>query len=432
MINLYRGNIMRSSTFLSRQPILNSDEHTVFYDLFYLDKNLGSDFIDDRYASTSVLSSVLNKFGVKSIVGNHSAFIKADDKFLLHDLIFSIPKEYFIISILEQVEISPAILKRLQMLKDKGYRLCLNDIALTTDMVDKFKDILPYMDYIKVDMLRTGIILVEQNLHLIEKFPAQKIAAKLETAKDFSFSVQNGFDFFQGYYFAKPVILNNATLDVAQLSVLRLTSKLMSDETSIEDIVEEFEQNYALTIQLLKFINSGAFHFREKLSSIKHILTLLGRQKLSQWLMLMIYAKSIVNNPSMESPLLLMVKNRTELMVKLLHAIDSDVSMDLESEAYFVAVLSLSDTLFSVSKTIILNELNVSQEVRDAILKKEGLLGEIYALICDIEEIRTKNIQAFIEKHKLQSDTISKIVSESMSNVNELEASLRDDAMISY
>jgi EAL and modified HD-GYP domain-containing signal transduction protein len=206
----------------------------------------------------------------------------------------------------------------------------------------------------------------------------------------------------------------------------------MSDETSIEDIVEEFEQNYALTIQLLKFINSGAFHFREKLSSIKHILTLLGRQKLSQWLMLMIYAKSIVNNPSMESPLLLMVKNRTELMVKLLHAIDSDVSMDLESEAYFVAVLSLSDTLFSVSKTIILNELNVSQEVRDAILKKEGLLGEIYALICDIEEIRTKNIQAFIEKHKLQSDTISKIVSESMSNVNELEASLRDDAMISY
>ncbi len=418
---------MKSSTFLSRQPIFNSDEQTVFYDLFYLDKNLNSDFIDDRYASTAVLSSVLNKFGIKNIVGNYSAFIKADSSFLLHDLIFSIPKQYFIISILEQVDITEAVLKRIKMLKEMGYLMCLNDIALTQDNIEKFKDILPYMEYIKIDVLRTGTTLIEQNFSLLDSISAQKIATKLETARDFSFCVQKGFDYFQGYYFAKPIIMNNATLDVEQLGILKLTSMLMSDETSIEDIVVEFEHNYALTIQLLKFINSGAFHFREKLSSIKHILTLLGRKKLSQWLMLMIYAKSIGSDTNMKSPLLLMVKNRTELMIKLLYAVKEDASIDLESEAYFVAVLSLSDTLFSVSKTIILSELNVSQEVENAILRKEGLLGEIYSLICDIEQIHTDNIPRFIEKYSLDSDKISEIVYESMSNVNKLEESLRQD-----
>ncbi len=422
---------MRSTTFLSRQPILDKEEHTVFYDLFYLDQNLESDFIDDRYASTSVLSSVLNKFGIKSIVGDHSAFIKVDNTFLLHDLIFSIPKEYFIISILEQVEITSPILKRIEKLKKDGYRLSLNDIALSVDNINKFRDILKYMDFIKIDILRTGITLTEQNLHLLEDISAKKIATKLETAKDFNFAAQNGFDYFQGFYFAKPIILNNATLDVAQASVLNLTSKLMSDESSIEEIAAEFEQNYALTIQLLKFINSGAFHFRERLTSIKHILTLLGRQKLSQWLMLMIYAKSIVNNPSMESPLLLMVKNRTELMVKLLKLIEKNVSKELESEAYFVAVLSLADTLFSVPEEMILNELNVSQNIKNAILKRAGLLGEIYELIRNIEQIKTVNIEAFVQKYNLEADSISKVVSESMSNVNELEESLKNDAMAS-
>jgi EAL and modified HD-GYP domain-containing signal transduction protein len=410
---------------------MDSDEHTVFYDLFYLDRNLSSDFIDDRYASTSVLSNVLNKFGVKSIVGDHSAFIKADYTFILHDLIFSIPSEYFIISILEQVEIDEVIIERIKLLKEKGYRLCLNDIALSKENVEKFKDIFEYMDFIKIDVLRTGRILVEQNFHLLAHSAAKKIATKLESMQDFNFAKRLGFDYFQGFYFAKPVILNNATLDVAQLSVLKLTSKLMSDETSIEDIAMEFEQNYALTIQLLKFINSGAFHFREKLTSIKHILTLLGRQKLSQWLMLMIYAKSIVNHPSMESPLLLMVKNRTELMIKILYAVNENTSKELESEAYFVAVLSLADTLFSVSEEIILDELNVSSEVKNAILRREGLLGEIYALIRDIEQVRSGSIEAFTEKYFLKSDTIATIVSESMSNVNELEASLKYDAMTS-
>lgn len=423
---------MENHAFLSRQPILDSDEYTVFYDLFYLDRNLSSDFIDDRYASTSVLSSVLNKFGVKNIVGDHSAFIKADYTFILHDLIFSIPSEYFIISILEQVEINEAIIERLKLLKERGYRLSLNDIALTKDNVEKFKEIFELMDFIKIDVLRTGTILVEQNFYLLEHTSAKKVATKLESAQDFNFAKRLGFDYFQGFYFAKPVILNNATLDVAQLSVLKLTSKLMSDETSIDDIAMEFEQNYALTIQLLQFINSGAFHFREKLTSIKHILTLLGRQKLSQWLMLMIYAKSIVNHPSMESPLLLMVKNRTELMLKILHAVNENSSTELESEAYFVAVLSLADTLFSVPEETILDELNVSAEVKDAILRREGLLGEIYALIRDIEQVRSGGIEAFTEKYFLKNDTIATIVSESMNNVNELESSLKYDAMASH
>jgi len=421
---------MDANAFLSRQPILDRQEKTVLYDLFYLDRNHNSEFIDDRYATASVLTAVLNKFGLKNIVGDHSALIKADRSFLMHDLIFSIPKEYFVIALLEQVNVDAAVLERLTKLHNQGYRLALNDIALTEANLSRYQDMWHILDYIKVDVARTGINLIEQMLPKLDSFKGFKIAAQVESTEEFEQCKALGFDGFQGYYFAKPKIMNHATLDVSQVSVLRLTSMLMSENTEVDEIVTEFEHNYALTIQLLKFINSGAFHFKQKLTSIKHILTLLGRQKLMEWLLLMIYAKSIVNNPSMDSPLLLMVKNRTELMTKLLEKVTPDATKEYRSEAYFVAVLSLSDTLFSVSKEMILNELNVDDVVRDALLYGKGQLGEIYNIVRDIEQLRSANIEAFIEKYQLDRDAIALIASESMSHVNELEASLKYDAMI--
>ena len=79
----------------------------------------------------------------------------------------------------------------------------------------------------------------------------------------------------------------------------------MSDAT-IDELSDAFEANHAISAQLLQFINSAAFHLSKKISSIKHILTLVGRIPLTEWLMLMIYAKSVTSEDS-QSPLILMV-----------------------------------------------------------------------------------------------------------------------------
>jgi c-di-GMP phosphodiesterase len=419
---------MSTHTFLNRQPIFDSNETIVYYDLFYMDRNLESEFIDDRYATATVLTAVLNNIGVKTVAGDHRVIIKADHTFLLHELIFSIPKELFIIAILEYVELTNTVIERIRELYERGYTLALNDLALTAENIDKYAPILNNISLIKVDTVRTGNALLERFFPALKAYNLKTIATQLETKDSFKFCKTLGFDYFEGYYFAKPVIMNNASLDAQQIGVLHLISLLMGD-TNIDTIVIEFEKNYSLTIQLLKFINSGAFHFREKLTSIKHILTLLGRQKLAQWLMLMIYAKSIVSNSSMESPLLLLVKNRTEMMHNLLLAIVPNADTQYQSQAYFVAVLSLSDTLFGVPISMILDELNVDEQVRKALLQKEGMLGEIYALIRDIESVKSAKIVDFIERYSLENDAIEHIVTNAMRQVNELEASLKYDAM---
>ena len=84
--------------YLGRQPILDKDGDIVAYDLLYAD---GSKVSSDRYATAAVISSVLNTFGVEPILGRYPAFVRVDRKMLLHDLIFSVPKEFFVLSLLE-------------------------------------------------------------------------------------------------------------------------------------------------------------------------------------------------------------------------------------------------------------------------------------------------------------------------------------------
>ena len=134
----------------------------------------------------------------------------------------------------------------------------------------------------------------------------------------------------------------------------------------------------------------------------------------------MAYADDISKSVSKtvhHSPLMLMVKNRTELMENILKAVNPDVKSNALGEAYFVGVLSLLSTLFSVKLERILEEMHISDEVANALLKDEGILGEIYALIRDIEAFDTKSVHVFTSKYNLGTHQIEDVVLKSMEEV---------------
>jgi len=188
------------------------------------------------------------------------------------------------------------------------------------------------------------------------------------------------------------------------------------EDTNIDEITTEFEQNHAITVQLLQYINSGAFHFRNKISSIHHILTLVGRTPLAQWLILMIYSKSVSTGTKV-SPLMLMVKYRTELMESIIKKVDPDVRSNTLGQAYFVGVLSLIDTVFGVELEKILNDMHVDIAIKEALLNDKGVLGDIYVVVRDIESFHIHGVSKFIEKYKLNKSLIDELALNSMQKV---------------
>ncbi len=185
----------------------------------------------------------------------------------------------------------------------------------------------------------------------------------------------------------------------------------------MEEITTAFENTPEITLQLLQFINSGAFHFRNKISSIHHVITLMGRMTLAKWLMLMIYSKSLSKNKNHE-PLMLMVQNRIELMELILKAVEPNIKSDRRGEGYLVAVLSLIDTIFSMRLEDILERINISESVKDALLDYKNIFGEILHVILYIENSNFKGVAQFERDYSLPSGTIQNLVVGAIENVN--------------
>ena len=404
---------------MGRQPIIDGDSSLCAYEILYRDAQKQSDASSDRYATASVISSVLNKFGTRNLLGNRKAFVKIDEKFLLGDIIFSIPKEFFIFALLDVKEISQKIHERIELLHKEGYFLALNDVTLTNENMQKYQSIFAFFSYVKIHIDTNSNVDIKEMIQKLKSHNIIIIATKIETSQEYANARDLGAQWFQGYFFAKPKIVETRKYEPSQMNVLHLYNLLMED-VNIDEITKEFENNHEITLQLLQFINSGAFHFRNKIASIHHILTLMGRMPLAKWLMLMIYSKS-VSKDDVRSPLMLLVKNRTELMESILKTVQPNVKSNMLGEAYFVGVLSLIDTIFGETLEKILEDMNISQDVKDALLKDEGLLGEIYALVREIEEFNTQAIKMFEKRHNLEDNALKNLILESMESVNKFE-----------
>jgi len=255
-----------------------------------------------------------------------------------------------------------------------------------------------YISYVKVD-----IDTPKENLSLLDGFDVEMISTKVEDLDKEKKAIEMGSKYLQGFFFCKPSVEEQEKIDSALENIIRLCNKIMQDCT-VDELVEEFERSPVISMQLLKFINSGLFHFRQKLSSIKQVVTLVGKTKLTQWLMLMIYSaprgEGIANELLFER-----VRNRTYIM----HEIAKSIDKSIVSSAYFVGVISLMDVLFNVSKRTLMRELNIDKDIKEAILRKDGVLGDIYSFVLALESFDTKYIEEFVEKYNISKEALEEI-----------------------
>ena len=412
-----------SSVYLARQPIVCIKETLEAYEILYVDANKKSDISKNRYASASVINSVLNTFGTKNFLGQHKAFIKVDERFLMSDLIKTVPSDLFTLCLFDDIELTEKVRERIEQLHQLDFSLAINDTELSKENIVKYKKIMDKLSYFKINIYANMGLEDKDLIVAIQDYNVKVIATKIEDEHQYQTAKDLECDLYQGYWFAKPQILENEKFNSTQFDILKLYNMLLQD-TSIDEITSEFEKNHALSLKLLQFINSAHFSFSTHISSIHHILTLVGRKPLSQWLMLMIYSKS-VSSVADVSPLMLMVKNRTELMQNLLRVLKPNVKSNALGEAYLVGVLSLVGSVFKARLEDILENIHISELSKDALLYDKGTLGMLYKVVRDIEEFNINEIVAFSKRFKVAEEAIQEIILKSIEEVNLFESNLK-------
>lgn len=401
---------------ITRQPIITDRGKIVAYDLLMSD----GEYINDRHLATAgVVESLLNRFGLQNVAGNNRVFIRTNAEFLHHDLIFSLPMQSIVIAIEPSLECDYKNCSRIEALAAAGYELALNDIALNDDALEKFALVLEHISYIKIDIAHSSRnllpLIVSNPLYQESKF----ILTNVNEHAEFNYCTSLGFTLFQGDFFSRPTILKHENFQPEHLAVIRLYEMLSHDNT-IEEVVKEFTLHHTLVVQLLQYINSAMFSFNKEISSIKQVITLLGRKPLAQWLLLILYSKAF-SDIAFETPLILRVKSRINLMQGLLKLHAPAQYQHYSELAFLIGVFSLLDVVFHRPIEEILRNFNADAQIIDAILHQRNLLGQLYSVILKLEHFNALELEAYVQHSAYDSEALQTLLRDNLQDLNTME-----------
>lgn len=414
---------MQKDIFVARQPILNGNNELFAYELLYRDIDNDNHISDNRAATASVLVHTLNQFDISQILGPTPAFIKVDSAFLMQDMIYSIPKDQFVLALFQESVLSGPIIERISHFHKNGWSFAVNDSTLDHTIIANFQPILEYLSYWKIDTQSTDLqeLNIQSLIHHLRDHSVACIATKVETLKVFHHCKEMGFDYFQGYYFSRPRLLTNRIFDAEQATVMKLWNLIMSD-VPVKEISAAFEETPTLCAQLLNYINSAAFHFKAPIQSITQVLMLLGRMPLMQWLLLTINARTMAS-PKQQIPLQILLINRIEIMLGLFHLIKHHGNVDTH-HVHFVGLLSFIDILLGIPLSTVLEQLNVDATISEALIEQKGLLGDLLQAARAIEHFDMDAMSSFLETYDISADDVITLTMKTIEKVNAFEESL--------
>lgn len=404
---------------IARQPIVTADANIYAYELLFRDFNQlpdesAEDIIDDdTFATSRVIVNALNQFGIQNLVGEHIAFLNTDANFLLDDSILSIPPQKFMIEVLEHVKMTDELIKRIIFLKTKGYKFALDDATFEDDFLENFAPLLEHIDVLKLDITLMTPQELEKALPQLKKFSFKLLAEKVETKEDFEIYRDLGCELFQGYFFAKPEIKEQATLDPQAQSVLKLIT-LLDQDISQETLVSEFEMAPQISLQLLRYLNSAELEMASSIKSITHALALLGKTPLKNWLLLISFSTTANNN--LQSPLFELAQFRSLMMGKLAATQNKDKTYI--SQASFIGLLSLIENIFCVPLELIMSELHLDKEIRLALMKHEGVFGHCLQLVKNIDTMDTQKSMTVLKELGITPETLQSYTLESYTKMS--------------
>ena len=385
-------------SYVARQPIFNTDQSVYGYELLYrgFSKN-NTEKVDGDTATSEVLINSFSTIGIESITQKKRAFINFTKKLLVKEVPTIFDKEIIIVEVLENIEINQQMIAICKKLKDKGYIIALDDFIFD----ESYLPLLKIADIIKVDFLYSTQSQRKKIESIAREHAVTLLAEKIETREEFERAKELGYSYFQGFFFKKPEIFEGDEIPVYPNNYFMALDELNKKEPDFNKVADIIRNDMSLSYKLLKLINSAAFGMRTEVKSIKQALVILGIAEMKKWLNLIVLKKIAKNEPKE-------IMRTALIRAKTAEEIGKEIVTNVNpSELFMVGLFSMLDTLMHQDKKILMEDLPISQRIKDAILGKEGIYRDILQLIISYEEGSWNMVDIFCKKLELNKEKIS-------------------------
>ncbi len=380
--------------YVARQPIFDRQEKVFGYELLFR-SGVENCFVGDAdQASRATLDRTLI-MGLDVLCDGRRAFVNCTRDTLIKGLVTLLPSTMTVVEILETVSPDPDVIAACRGLKEQGYMIALDDYVAA----DRREPLAEMADIIKVEMQLTT---EKQREHLIKQFGpwrCRMLAEKVETQQEFMQAQNQGFVYFQGYFFRRPEMVGTHDVPANRLNYIRMLQEVSRPDLDVPALEKLVKAEASVCYRLLRYLNSAVFTFKKEIHSVRHALSLLGERDVRRWVRL-VAAVGAGQDRTSDLVLSALVRGRfCELLApKVMHG---------ESDLFLMGLLSLIDAMLETPMQTVLDKIPLDASTKSVLLGQPSVLRPVYQLMLAHESGEWQAAAALSEGLRLDADDVA-------------------------
>jgi len=331
---------------------------------------------------------------------SQTAFLPLSSASLNDEAIGRLPAEKLVllIRLSLQDEHPPSLLECLSLLHQRGFGIGL----FHQPWHPAFSRLCHLADFAVIDVGASQATDIHDFRALFSRLGCQFLALNIDSPDEQRLCQQSGIDFFHGRFAAGLPIRQRSSRDDPHKAQLLNLLQLIEGGAETPEIAEAMKQAPVLTFRVLRHLNSPALGLNHRIDSISQALIMLGHQRLSRWLAILLFsveAAGFADWLLIESAL-----TRGRLMEEL----GSQLKPKLPADPLFLTgIFSCLDRLLQRALPEIVDELPVSDDIRHALLVRRGPFAPLLAVAEASEMFDEADIEAATRAAGLNADQLN-------------------------
>ena len=410
---------MANNKYIVRRPIKDAASQVIGYEILYH----GEDTLYGKADSGTALAKA-NEFAAADtiynfLLENSGKALKGTLNFMTFTttlLMKKVPRLFdpsdLVIQIDDSVIIHPLAMHFIQMFAKEGYKIAVNEFQFAP----RYLSMMDEIDYIKLNFTTMSDASLRHVVEIANSMGKQCIATNVDTEELFQKAEDLGVFAKEGAAVAEKLASTAHSSSYLQSNFFRLMAAITKDEPNVEEIEEIISIDATMTYALLRVANSLAYSSRNKTTSVRQAITKMGLEQLKQW----IYLLSVSNEEGEVDPFfeefLKLSFTRANLCSELVSYVRGlPIS---KNEAYLMGMFSTLEYLIDAPMEEILQEVPVTEEIKDALLKKEGACGMLYEMVLAYENADWDRVNELTEKLGVAANLLTTLYFKSMEAAN--------------
>jgi EAL and modified HD-GYP domain-containing signal transduction protein len=366
-------------------------------DNFFLNPSLMAGARFDGAGTVPELEVVSN-MGVATLSGGKEVFVPVNQFSFFAEISLqcTVPSNKVVLLMDNSIQADETYLKRAKELKEQGYRLAIRKLPISS--FEEYKNIIGLCDYILLDHAKIDIS--KAKIYFGRQYPHIKLCAvNVDTKEQYDELVKDGgYDLYEGSFFRMPVKKSETDVSPLKVNYIELLNVVNAPDYDLTDAADVIGKDPALVISLLEIVNRMAFN--SEITSIRHAAAMLGQKELKRWINTAVTKELCADKPS-ELIRLVMIR------AKFAENLASEFELAMQApELFIMGLFSALDIMLEKTMEDALDMVQVSKNVREALLNNKGEFAKVLDFIKRYEDADWTEVSRLLVLENIEMNNV--------------------------